>query len=234
MKRWLEISVLALLVGLPVGNAGAAITVDGTINPADEWTATSPGSVADINEAAITDDTVDLSAVSISNGDDTLSLYFRWDVYQAPPPYEMVGGLVEYGFELYLPGSVTLYATNNPFMGGTPDGTTFFLEDDFQTASNTGTYAVGAAASTVVEASVPYGAFGDLGIAIPPAGLDVEYLGYLVDQTAQPDDDTATGSFTIIVPEPATVTLVTLAIGGMAGYARRRRRRWQPTEDGNR
>ncbi len=224
MTRWIAVWAIAIAVGLPVCAASAGITVDGAVSPADEWSATSPGSVTDLDETNITDDTVDISDAFISNGDDTTNLYFRWDFYAAPPNYTTTGGLVEYGFELYLPGNVTLYATNDPYFD-TPDGTKFFLEDDTQSATSTGIYSVGTGTSDTVEANVPYSAFADLGITIPAGGLDVDYLAYIIEQTAQPDDDTCQGSFTIIVPEPASMTALVLGLGALGGYLRRRRMR---------
>jgi len=220
MTRWISVCTIAIVFGLSAGAAPAGIIVDGSVSPADEWSNTSPGSIVDCNETDITDDAVDLSEVFISA--DAGHLYFRWDVYAASPPLIKGGGLVEYGFELYLPGNTTILATNNPWSGGTPDATTFFLEDDVQTAASAGTYVVGT--GQTVEATVPLAALADLGVTLPPQGMDVEYLAYVIEQTLEMDDETCVGSFTI-TPEPASLTVLLLGLGMLAGRARRRRTR---------
>jgi len=216
MRPYLVLAMFAAAsLCLPVGPAGAAVMIDGLVQPDGEWN----GAAVFLSPDDLTvSDLWDLSAFALLNDD---GICLRWDMFGVPEELSS-GGTIEYGCEFYLPGQAVpfLYATNLPFFVLRNNSQEFYLEDNGGAAVvNVGAMAIG----SVVEARVPLAALGELGIVIPPGGLAVDFEGYVNNNTIE-YDDVVQGSFTI-VPEPATLVLLGAGAAIGWGLARRRRRR---------
>lgn len=208
------VAAIALLA-LPIAPVGASVIIDGQVSPAGEWTG---ATVVLSPEDPAVNDAWDITAFALLNDG---GVCLRWDVVGVPGEYSS-GGTVMYecAFTLAGGGAPFLYATNLPVLTTRNDHTEFYMESNSAAAVvNVGAMAIG----SVVEAKVPLAALAELGVVIPPGGLDVTFTAYIVDNTTA-KDDVVTGSFTI-TPEPATLMLLA-AGGGMSwvlAYARRRR-----------
>ncbi len=187
--------------------------IDGQVSPAGEWAGATV--VLSPDDPAVSD-AWDIAAFALLNDG---GVCLRWDVFGVPQLLSG-GNLVRYECEFSLSGVPILYATNLPYFTTRNNIAEFYMESNSAAAVvNVGAMAIG----SVVEAKVPLAALAELGIVIPPGGLDVTFKAYIVNQVPE-HDDVVTGSFTI-TPEPATLMLLA-AGGGMSwllAYARRRR-----------